>query len=68
MDCPVLGEGKGGSNGGELDDGAKGLVVVHFGALRETSKDPMCLKMIHRGIKHELVAEKSLASDHVGGR
>jgi hypothetical protein len=31
MDRPVLGEGKGenGPNGGELDDGVEGLVVVH---------------------------------------
>jgi hypothetical protein len=68
VDRPVLGEGKGGPNGGELDNRAKGLIVVHFEALSETSKDPTGLTLIQRGIKHELVAEKSLVSDHFGGR
>jgi hypothetical protein len=39
MDCPIPGEGEGedDANCGELDDGAEGLVVVHFGALGEAS-------------------------------
>ena len=42
MDRQVTGEGEreDGSDGGELDDGAKGLTVVHFGALGEAPKDP----------------------------
>jgi hypothetical protein len=45
MDHPVLGEGEGenGSNGGKLDDGVEGLVVVHSKALGEASEDPTCL-------------------------
>jgi hypothetical protein len=45
MDHPVPGEGEreDGMNGGELDDRAEGLVVVHFPALGEASKDPMGL-------------------------
>jgi hypothetical protein len=41
MDCLVLRKGKGveGVNGGELDDGAEGLVIVHSMVLGETSKD-----------------------------
>jgi hypothetical protein len=40
MDHPILGEGEGedDTNGGELDDGAEGLIVVHSGALGEASK------------------------------
>jgi hypothetical protein len=42
MDSPISreGEGEDGANGGELDDGAEGLVVVHSGALGEALKDP----------------------------
>jgi hypothetical protein len=42
MDRAVPGEGEGedGANGGELDDGAKSLVVVHTRALGEAPKDP----------------------------
>jgi hypothetical protein len=44
MDCPVPGEGEGeDTNGGELDDGAEGLVVVHSGTLGEAPKDPIGL-------------------------
>jgi hypothetical protein len=48
MDRPVLeeGEGEDGSNGGELDDGSEGLVVVHSGALGEASKDPTGLVVV----------------------
>jgi hypothetical protein len=37
MDHPILGEGEGenDSNSGKLDDGAKGLIVVHSRALVE---------------------------------
>jgi hypothetical protein len=45
MDRPVPGggEGENGLNGGELDDGAEGLVVVHSGALGKALKDSMGL-------------------------
>jgi hypothetical protein len=38
MDRPVSGEDD--ANGGELDDGAEGLIIVHSRALGETLKDP----------------------------
>jgi hypothetical protein len=42
MDHQVPGEGEGenGSNGGKLDDGVEGLVVVHSRALGEAPEDP----------------------------
>ena len=45
MDCPASGDGEGedGSNSGELDDGAEGLIVVYSGAVSETPKNPMTL-------------------------
>jgi hypothetical protein len=45
MDYPVPGEGKGEKslNGGELHDGAEGLVIVHSEALGEAPKNPMGL-------------------------
>jgi hypothetical protein len=58
MDRPVLGVGEGedGSNGGELDDGAEGLVIVHSGALGEALKDPMGLIAVEGVIRDHLVA------------
>jgi hypothetical protein len=46
-----IGEGEDGPNGGELDDGAEGLVVVYSGALSETSKDPAGLVPIQRVVR-----------------
>jgi hypothetical protein len=48
MDRPVSGEGEGedGTNDGELDGGAEGLVVVYSGALGEAPKDPTDLVAI----------------------
>jgi hypothetical protein len=40
------GEGEDGSNGGELDDGAEGLIVVYFEALSETPKNPTALVVV----------------------
>jgi hypothetical protein len=42
MERPIPREGKGedGPNGGELDVGGEGLVIVHSRALGETPKDP----------------------------
>jgi hypothetical protein len=68
MDCLVLGvgEGENGSNGGELHDGAKCLVVVYFGALGEASKDPTGLVAVEGAIRGQLVTKKPLVSDHSG--
>jgi hypothetical protein len=52
MNRPVSGgsEGENGPNGGELDDGAKGLVVVDSGALGEAPKDPTGLVAVEGAI------------------
>jgi hypothetical protein len=53
-------------DGGSLDDGAEGLVVVHPRALSEAPKDPTSLVPIKRAIHLELVLEDSLADDDIG--
>jgi hypothetical protein len=70
MDRPISGEGKGenSSNGGELDDGAEGLVVVHSGALGEAPEDPTGLVAVEGAIRGQLVAKEPLVGDHVGAR
>jgi hypothetical protein len=52
MDRPVLGEGEGedGTNRGELDNKAEGLVVVHSRALGEAPKDPMGLVAVEGAV------------------
>jgi hypothetical protein len=67
MDCPVPeeGEGEDDANGGELDDGVEGLIVVHSGALSEASKGPMGLVAVEGAIRCQLVAKETLAGDHV---
>jgi hypothetical protein len=59
MDRPVPGEieGEDDTDGGELDDGAKGLVVVHSGTLGEASKDPTGLVVIEGAVRGQLVAK-----------
>jgi hypothetical protein len=52
-------------NGGELDDGAECLVVVHFGAPGEAPKDPMGLVVVEGVVRGKLVAKEQLASDHI---
>jgi hypothetical protein len=68
MDCPVLreGEGEDGTNGGELDDGAEGLVVVHSRALVEAPKDPSGLVVVEGAVQGQFVAKEPLVGDHVG--
>ena len=53
MDRPVPreGEGEDGANGGELDDGAEGLVVVHSRVLGEALKDPIVLLAVEGAIR-----------------
>jgi hypothetical protein len=59
MDRPVLREGEGehGADGGELDDGAEGLVVVHSRALGEAPKNPAGLVSVEGAIRSQLVAK-----------
>jgi hypothetical protein len=51
------GEGEDGANSGELDNRAKGLVVVHSGALCEAPKDPTGLVAVEGAIRGQLVAK-----------
>jgi hypothetical protein len=55
-------------NGGRLDDGAEGIVVVHPGAPSEPLEDSMSLAPIKRAICLELVLEDPLASDDISPR
>jgi hypothetical protein len=55
-------------NGGGLDDGAEGLIVVHPRALGEPSEDPMSLVPVQRAIYLEFVLEDPLAGDDIGPR
>jgi hypothetical protein len=52
VDRPVPGEGGGedGVGGGEHDDGAEGLIVVHTGALGEAPKNPAGLVAVKGAI------------------
>jgi hypothetical protein len=62
---PGEGEGEDNPNGGELDDEAEGLALVHFGALSEAPKDPTSFVAIERVVRGELVVEDPLAGNHV---
>ena len=68
MGLLVLIEGKGedGMDGGKLDDGAEGLIVVHSGVLGEATKDPTGLVAVEGVIQGQLVAKEPLSGDHVG--
>ena len=56
-DRPVPGEGEEeyGADGGELDDGAESLIVVHSGALGEAPKDPTGLVAVKGAVLGQLV-------------
>jgi hypothetical protein len=70
MDCPVLGEGEGedGADGGELDDGAEGLIIVHSGVLGEAPNDLVGLVAVEGVVRSQLVAKEPLAGDHISAR
>jgi hypothetical protein len=70
MDRPVSGEGEGedGLNDGKLDDGAEGLIVVHFGVLSDVPKDPTRLVEIERAVRGECMAEDGGGGVRGGGR
>jgi hypothetical protein len=53
-------------NSGQFYNRAEGLIVVDFGALSETLKDPTGLVAIKGPISMELVREDQLANDNVG--
>jgi hypothetical protein len=55
-------------DGGRLDDGSEGLIVVHLGALSEPPEDPTSLVPIKRTIHLELVLEDPLVGDDIGPR
>jgi hypothetical protein len=57
-------KGENNQNGGGLG----GIIVVHYGALSETLKDPTSLVLIQGAIRLELVAEYQLDGDHVGDK
>jgi hypothetical protein len=55
-------------DGGRLDNGAEGLIVVHPGPLSELPEDPTSLVPVKRVVRLELVLEDPLASDDIGPR
>jgi hypothetical protein len=55
-------------NGGRLDDGVEGLVIVHPGTLSEPRKGPTSLVQIKRAISLEFVLEDPLVGDDNGPR
>jgi hypothetical protein len=67
MNHPIPGERveEDSANGSKLDDGAKGLVIVHSGALGEALKDPTCLVAVEGAVRCQLLAKEPLAGDHV---
>jgi hypothetical protein len=69
---PTLGDSqsKHSPNGGRLDDGAEGLIVVHPEALSEPPEHPTSLVPIKRAICLELVLEDPLVGDnlYLGGQ
>jgi hypothetical protein len=63
---PREGEGEDDADGGELDDGAEGLIVVHSGVLGEAPEDPTSLVAVEGASQSQLVAKEPLYSDHIG--
>jgi hypothetical protein len=59
------GEGEDDANGGELDDGTEGLIIIHSGALGEAPKDLAGLIAVEGAIQSQLMAKEPLAGDHI---
>jgi hypothetical protein len=55
-------------DGGKLDDGAEGLIVVHSGALCEPPDDLMSLVPVKGAIRLEFMLEDPLVGDDIGPR
>jgi hypothetical protein len=55
-------------DGGRLDDGAEGLIVIHPGALSEPLEYPTSLVSVKRAICLELMFENPLAGDDISPR
>jgi hypothetical protein len=53
-------------DGGRLDDGAEGLIVVNLRVLSEPPEDPTSLVSVKRAIRLQLVLEDPLVGDDIG--
>jgi hypothetical protein len=56
------------SDGGRLDNGVEGLIIVHPKALSEPLKDPTCLVPVKTTILLELVLEDPIVGDNIDPR
>jgi hypothetical protein len=68
LNRPVTGDSSGEHcvNSGRIYNQAESLIVINFGALSETPKDPTGLVAIKSPVNMELVRENPLAGDNVG--
>jgi hypothetical protein len=68
MSEPISGvsQGEHSSDGGWLDNGAKGFVIVNAGALGEAAKDPAGFVSVEGPISMEFVSEYPLPSNNIG--
>jgi hypothetical protein len=61
-----VGQGEHSSDGGWLDNWAKGFVIVNAGALGEAAKDPAVFVSVEGPISMEFVSEYPLPSNNIG--
>jgi hypothetical protein len=69
LNGPVMGDSSGehrANNSGQFYNRAESLIVVNFGALSETPKDPTGLVAINGPVSTELMRKDPLADDNVG--
>jgi hypothetical protein len=68
LNRPVMGDSSGEhhAHGGWFHNRAESLIVVDFGALSETPKDPAILVAIERPVSAKLVREDPFVSDDIG--